>query len=66
MSNLATDTDWEDDDLDDTSDSFDTVTIADPKLSRKDRLDIRRKLEDRMELKRLRQETDYFDESEMD
>lgn len=64
MSNSST-AQW-DDDIFDEDDSVDVSTLDDPKLSRKQRLDIRRKLEDRMELKRLRDEISDLDTSWLD
>jgi hypothetical protein len=61
MSNSASTANW-DDDVFDTDNSEETVNMDDPKLSRKQRLDIRRKLEDRMEMKRLRDEIGELDE----
>ncbi|AUM13502.1 PA3496 family putative envelope integrity protein [Ketobacter alkanivorans] len=59
MSNAST-ADWDDDTFEE-EDSVDVSTLDDPKLSRKQRLDIRRKLEDRMEMKRLQSEIAELD-----
>lgn len=64
MSNSST-ADWDDDVFED-EDTTDISSLDDPKLSRKQRLDIRRKLEDRMELKRLRDEISDLDTSWLD
>ena len=63
MSNSAT-TDWDDDVFEE--DDSEVSKIEDPQLSRKQKLDIRRKLEDRMEMKRLRAEIDDLDMSWLD
>jgi|GEM_PF-1328976 len=59
MSNAST-ADWDDDTFEE-EESVDVSTLDDPKLSRKQRLDIRRKLEDRMEMKRLQSEIAELD-----
>ena len=65
MSNSATTIDWEEDLFDD-ADSLGSRDSDDPVMTRKQRLDIRRKLEDRMEMKRLREELGDLDESWLD
>ncbi|MEE2729965.1 PA3496 family putative envelope integrity protein [Ketobacter sp.] len=64
MSNPAT-SDW-DDDLFEDDDSSSVSNLDDSQSSRKQKLDIRRKLEDRMEMKRLRAEIDDLDLSWLD
>lgn len=59
MSNSST-ADWDDDTFED-EESEDVAVLDDPKLSKKQRLDIRRKLEDRMEMKRLKNEIGELD-----
>ena len=63
MSNSAT-SDW-DEDIFEEDDSA-VSNLDEPQLSRKQKLDIRRKLEDRMEMKRLRAEIDELDMSWLD
>ena len=63
MSQSAT-TDWDDDIFED--DSVEATTLDDVQLTRKQKLDIRRKLEDRMEMKRLRSQIDDLDMSWLD
>jgi hypothetical protein len=63
MSNSAT-SDW-DEDIFEEDDSA-VSNLDEPQLSRKQKLDIRRKLEDRMEMKRLRAEIDDLDMSWLD
>ena len=63
MSQSAT-TDWDDDIFED--DSVEYTTLDDVQLTRKQKLDIRRKLEDRMEMKRLRSQIDDLDMSWLD
>ncbi len=65
MDNAATDSDWDADSFED-DDNLDTAVAESVPLSRKERLDIRRKLEDRLEQKRLQKCIDYFDESWID
>ncbi len=65
MSDSATTTDWDDDIFED-DDSVDLSNLDHAQLSRKQKLDIRRKLEDRMELKRLRSQIDDLDMSWLD
>lgn len=64
MSQSAT-TDWDDDIFEDDS-VEDSTTLVDVPLTRKQKLDIRRKLEDRMEMKRLRSQIDDLDTSWLD
>jgi len=64
MSQSAT-TDWDDDIFEDDS-VEDSTTLVDVPLTRKQKLDIRRKLEDRMEMKRLRSQIDDLDMSWLD
>ena len=64
MSQSAT-TDWDDDIFEDDSVEYST-TLVDVPLTRKQKLDIRRKLEDRMEMKRLRSQIDDLDMSWLD
>ncbi|RLU02380.1 MAG: hypothetical protein D9N11_09540 [Ketobacter sp.] len=63
MSNSAT-SDWDDDIFEE--DDSSVSNLDEPQLSRKQKLDIRRKLEDRMEMKRLRAEIDDLDMSWLD
>ena len=56
---------WDDDIFED-DDGGDLATLDDAKHPRKPRLDIRRKLEDRMALQRLREEIGDLDLSWMD
>ena len=63
MSQSAT-TDWDDDIFED--DSVEDTTLDDVQLTHKQKLDIRRKLEDRMEMKRLRSQIDDLDMSWLD
>lgn len=63
MSQSAT-TDWDDDIFED--DSVEDTTLDDVQLTRKQKLDIRSKLEDRMEMKRLRSQIDDLDMSWLD
>ena len=63
MSDSAT-TDWDDDVFEE--DDSSVTNLDDAQLTRKQKLDIRRKLEDRMELKRLRAEIDDLDMSWLD
>lgn len=65
MSKSATTIDWEEDLFDD-ADSVDSRDSDDAVVTRKQRLDIRRKLEDRMERKRLREELGDLDDSWLD
>ena len=64
MSQSAT-TDWDDDIFEDDS-VEDSTTLVDVPLTRKQKLDIRRKLEDRMEMKRRRSQIDDLDMSWLD
>jgi hypothetical protein len=63
MSNSA---EWDDEIVEADEDSPDLNKLDDPQLTRKQKLDIRRKLEDRMEQKRLRAEIDDLDLSWLD
>lgn len=62
MSNSA---EWDDEILEE-DDNADLSKLDDPQLTRKQKLDIRRKLEDRMEMKRLRAEIEDLDLSWLD
>ncbi|MAR91731.1 MAG: hypothetical protein SV765_16870 [Pseudomonadota bacterium] len=64
MSDSAT-AEWDDNLLDD-EDVFDLGPLDTAKSGRQQQLDIRRKLEDRMELKRLREQISDLDTSWLD
>jgi len=63
MSNSA---DWDDDTFEDDDNTDVSARVDDSHLTRKQKLDIRRKLEDRMEQKRLQAEIDDLDMSWLD
>ena len=63
MSTSSSHTDWDDDHEDEDAISSHS---SENNLTRKQRLDVRRKLEDRMEMKRLRQEIGDLDDLWLD